>query len=420
MNAGILKSKETEERRLAEGARIFTVDELTKYIKNLLESDKRLNNIWVKAEISNFTKHSSGHMYFSLKDENAVLSCAMFKNQNESLSFEPAHGMKIIARGSISVYAPKGNYQLIVEEMLPEGQGELHMKFLQLKEKLHKEGLFLERHKKPLPKYPEKIGIVTSISGAAIRDIMKIIKNRYPAAEILIAPATVQGDGASSTIIEAIEILNTTDVDVIIVGRGGGSLEDLWAFNEECLARAIFNSKIPIITGIGHEKDFTIADMVADYYAPTPSGAAERVVPDKHDVLDILFHFRKRLCQNVIQYLGSQRKFLQSMTGRPVFNRPFDIIFQCKQQVDDISCRLDSSFSGFIKTKGQRIHILENKLLVLNPKSVLRRGYSITMKGDKIIRTAKEVETNIVIRTVFHDGEVESQVKGVKEGKDAR
>lgn len=401
------------------GAKIMTVKEVTVYIKDLLSSDKILKNIWIRAEISNFHKHTSGHMYFFVKDEESVLPCAMFRNQNESLEFNPEDGMKVIARGSIDVYVRRGSYQLIVEEMIPEGLGELHLKFIQLRNKLDKEGLFSEKYKKELPKYPEKIGIVTSPVGNAIKDMLRVINQTYPAVDILISPATVQGEEAASTIIEAIDILNRTDVDVIIVGRGGGSLEDLWAFNEEDVARSIFRSNIPIVTGIGHEKDFTIADMVADYSAPTPTGAAQRIIPSKIDILKNLSAHSERMCQRVMQYVESQRAYLDRTIDRPIFNRPLDRIYQARQQLDDGSHLLEGAFSGCFNIKKQVLGNLGNKLTVLNPSSVLKRGYSITMIGKRIVKNTEGVETEDVLKTILCDGQIESKVKKIRRDRNA-
>ena len=263
------------------GAKIFTVSEISKFIKNYLESNDNLNKVWLRGEITNFTLHRSGHMYFDIKDEESVIPVAMFRNANQHLKFKPEHGMKVIANGSISVYLPHGRYQFILTDLLPDGLGALHLAYLQLKEKLSKQGLFALEHKVQIPQYPRVIGVITSATGAAVRDIINVTTRRYPGIRILISPSKVQGEGAAKELVIALKRLHEIGgVDVIIIGRGGGSLEDLWAFNEEVVARAIFESKIPIISAVGHETDFTISDFVADARAPTPSAAAEMAVPD--------------------------------------------------------------------------------------------------------------------------------------------
>jgi exodeoxyribonuclease VII large subunit len=267
-------------------SKILSIGKLTDYIKQRLENDTNLINIWVRGEISNCTLHSSGHLYFTLKDETSQINCAMFKNNFSSLKFEPKQGMKILVLSSIGVYKQRGNYQLIVSEMHPDGLGILHQKFLQLKEKLEKEGLFSKEHKKAIPKFPKTIGIITSPTGAVIRDLIINLTRRFPNIHIKVAPTLVQGADAASSIVKSVELFNKMEgIDVIILGRGGGSLEDLWCFNEEIVARAIFKSKIPTISAVGHETDFTIADFVADYRAPTPSTASEIAVPDKNALL---------------------------------------------------------------------------------------------------------------------------------------
>ena len=266
--------------------RIFSVSEITGHIKNLLRGDKELEDFYLRGEMSSPKQYPSGHTYFTLKDEKSQIDCVMFRRNCENLKFNLEHGMKVIIRGSIDVYEPRGNYNVIVEEIQPDGIGALNLAFIQLKDKLEKQGLFLEKYKKQLPKFPKTIGLITSLSGAVMHDVLNVLKRRYPLVKVLIVPTPVQGKEATNSIVNAIELINHEEygVDVIILARGGGSLEDLWCFNEESVARAIFQSRAPIISAIGHETDFTIADFVADYRAPTPSAAAEKAVPDINEL----------------------------------------------------------------------------------------------------------------------------------------
>ncbi|RMD96216.1 MAG: exodeoxyribonuclease VII large subunit, partial [Calditrichaeota bacterium] len=292
----------------------YTVSELTREIKILLET--RIPEVWVEGEISNFTHHSSGHMYFLLKDEHAQISCVMWRSRNNTLFFTPQDGMKIIVRGRITVYEKRGNYQLEVLQLHPAGVGELQLAFEQLKNRLRKEGLFDPAHKKPIPPYPERIGIVTSPTGAAIRDMIHILQRRFPPVEIILNPVRVQGEGAAVEIAQAIDQFNRYgQVDVLIVGRGGGSLEDLWAFNEEIVARAIFRSQIPVISAVGHEVDFSISDFVADLRAPTPSAAAELVVRNREEILAHLQKDLQKMTNGMLELIRTHRKRLQHIAS---------------------------------------------------------------------------------------------------------
>ncbi len=400
------------------GARIYTVEELTAYIKNLLDSDANLNEIWVRGEISNLKYHSSGHIYFTLKDERSQLQCAMFRRDNKSLSFTLENGQKVISFGSIYVYEPQGKYELIVKDVQPDGLGALHLAFIQLKKRLEKEGLFADEHKKPIPKYPKRIGVVTSSTGAAIRDITKVLRRRYPLADVLVASVLVQGDGASASIVRAIQLMNQVpSVDVVIVGRGGGSLEDLWAFNEEIVARAIYDSRIPIISAVGHETDFTIADFVADLRAPTPSAAAEIVVPSKEELVKHIQSIEDRLIKSVCRIIEIYRERLLRITDSPVFKRPLDRINQNKQYLDTLTSRLSLSISNNIKLRKKCLEVLVGKLDALNPQAVLDRGYSITMKlpEEKILKMIAEVERGDKVKVVIRDGEMICHVENAKE-----
>ncbi len=397
---------------------IFTIGKLTDYIKQKLEGDGNLINIWVRGEISNYTAHSSGHLYFTLKDETSQINCVMFKGKFSLLKFKPEHGMKILGLSSIGVYKLRGSYQLIVSEMHPDGLGALHQKFLQLKEKLKKEGLFSEEHKKPLPKFPRVIGIITSPTGEAIKDIISNLLRRFPNININLVPTLVQGVTASRDIVKSIELLNRVQgVDVIILGRGGGSLEDLWCFNEEVVARAIFKSEIPIISAIGHKEDVTISDFVADYSAPTPSTAAEIAVQDKNELLNNINHLRERLVLKTRRILESKKQSLSSMLGRPIFKRPLDFINQYLQQIDDLILKSSSAILNFLKLKRKGLEVTIATLHSINPKAVLKRGYSIATNKGKIIKTANDVKINDLIEIVIQKGKIKSQVKEVKNGE---
>lgn len=299
---------------------IMTVTELTKYIKRRLETDDLLNNLLITGEISNFHHHSSGHMYFTLKDDNSRLKSVMFRSANQNLKFQPEDGMEVIASGYVSLYESRGQYQLYVQDLQPEGIGALHIAFEQLKEELQKKGLFAVEHKQELPQFPQKVGVITSPTGAAIRDILSVIQRRFRGVSVLVAPATVQGDKAASTLVGALEILNQqSDVDVIIIGRGGGSIEDLWPFNEEEVARAIFSSQTPVVSAVGHETDYTISDFVADVRAPTPSAAGELVVSNQKEVNRYVKGLTDSLVQNIEQKLSDCRNQLVNLMERRVF-----------------------------------------------------------------------------------------------------
>ncbi|MEK7263053.1 MAG: exodeoxyribonuclease VII large subunit, partial [Bacteroidota bacterium] len=319
---------------------ILSVGELTRRIKSVLETD--FEEVTVEGEISNFKRHSSGHFYFSLKDSAAQISCTMWRGRNASMKFSPQDGMKVVARGSISVYEPRGNYQLDCTELIPAGLGELQLAFERLKQKLADEGLFDAEHKKELPQFPERIGIVTSPTGAALQDMLNIISRRFPCVEILLAPVRVQGSGAAEEIANALNILNEEEnCDVIIVGRGGGSLEDLWAFNEEIVARAIFASKIPVVSAVGHEIDFCISDFVADLRAPTPSAAAELVVPNKNAVANSI----QKNCAAMFSVIDEEMRYanekIQSLIKSYSFKQPFDRIRRNMQRADELQSTLE-------------------------------------------------------------------------------
>jgi len=396
--------------------RIFSVSEITGHIKNLLKGDKELGDFYLRGEISSPIQYSSSHTYFTLKDEKSQISCVLFKRTCENIKFNLEHGMKVIIRGSIDVYEPRGNYNVIVEEVQPDGIGSLNLAFIQLKDKLEKQGLFLEKYKKQLPKFPKTIGLITSQSGAVMHDVLNVLKRRYPLVKVLIVPTPVQGKEATNSIVNAIELINQGDygVDVIILARGGGSLEDLWCFNEESVVRAIFQSRIPLISAIGHETDFTIADFVADYRAPTPSVAAEKAVPDINELKKSIRDFNERMLNAMINLIISHKSFLSQIANRPIFKRPLEAIHVYYQNIDNLEYMLKTKIHQSMSLKRKKMEILESRLFALNPKAILERGYSIVMKGNKIIKNANQVKIDSNINIVLYKGEIEAKVKKIK------
>ncbi|MFQ5629798.1 MAG: exodeoxyribonuclease VII large subunit [bacterium] len=386
----------------------LSVTDATRMIKTLLETT--LPMMWIEGEISNFIHHSSGHMYFSMKDENSQIPCVMWAGRNRSLHFKPQDGMKVLVQGRITVYERRGQYQLDVWQMLPGGVGALQLAFDQLKIRLSEEGLFDEKHKKPIPKFPQRIGIVTSQTGAAIRDLRSVITRRWPPAEIILRPALVQGTGAAEDVANAIQEFNEFgEVDVLIVGRGGGSLEDLWAFNEEIVVRAIFKSKIPVISAIGHEIDFTIADFVADLRAPTPSAAAELVVPDAKEIYALLSQKISRAYSLTKSAIKDSRNRLNSICRSYGFKRPKDFILQNTQKLDELRHRLEVATKQRLNNEKFRLAALERQLSSLSFQNVLKRGFTITKtaQNGNILKTVKDVKPDEEMRIVFHDGVAE-------------
>jgi exodeoxyribonuclease VII large subunit len=389
---------------------VMTITELTRQIKFSLESS--FPRVWVEGEISNFKQHTSGHLYFTLKDEGAQLSALMWRSRVANLTFQPEDGMKVIARGSITVYPPRGNYQLDVDQIQPIGLGELQLAFERLKQKLDAEGLFDAGHKKPIPEFPERIGLVTSETGAALQDIRSVLSRRHPSVEVVLAPVRVQGAGAAEEITGAINLLNQLgDIDVLIVGRGGGSLEDLWAFNEEIVARAIYASKIPIISAVGHEIDFSIADFVADYRAPTPSAAAELAVRDRTELLEDIGN----LCYTMRGALDTQLTKLRERTASLVtsysFNRPKDTIREFSQRVDELERSLGISCAHGVQRVQQKYFSLQQQLQALNPGGVLKRGYAIVRKEGRIVSRSGGLRYGDAALIQFHDGTVGVKVE---------
>jgi len=374
--------------------KIYTISELNNYIKRLLDSDDELAGVYVKGELSNYKTYPSGHHYFTLKDAEGALRCVMFKGSAVKLRFRPENGMSIVAYGRVAVYPRDGAYQLYVNEITPDGIGDLYIAFEQLKEKLQKEGLFNEIYKKPLPRYPREIAVITSPVGAAVQDIIRILGSRWPITKIIIIPVRVQGVEAPPEIVEAIEYANKNNVaDLIITGRGGGSIEDLWAFNDERVARAIFASGIPVIAAIGHEPDVTIADFVADVRAATPSNAAELAVPDRLDVYSWLQAADIRLRQSINRDIKSYRQKLIDISNKRVLQNPKNYIDDKRIQVDRNAERILSVMQGQMFIKRERYARLAAALDAMSPLKVLGRGYAIAHRADgEVIKTAADVK----------------------------
>ncbi|CAG1769341.1 Exodeoxyribonuclease 7 large subunit [uncultured bacterium] len=391
--------------------KILTISELTRKIRGSIEQE--FFNIWVVGEVSNVKRPSSGHVYMTLKDTNAQLQAVMFKTRANNIKFEIKDGMEVLAFGSVTVYEARGQYQLIIERMEPKGIGALQLAFLQLKERLEKEGLFDPAHKKPLPLLPKKIAIVTSLTGAAIRDIINVINRRFARVEILIYPVKVQGEGAAQEIARAIGDLNTIpDVDAMIVGRGGGSLEDLWAFNEEVVARSIYNSKIPVISAVGHEIDVTISDLVADKRALTPTEAGELVVPRYDQLKDVVEKIKTRLVQALYNKILFARTTLLRIKNSFSFKRPFDKILRLQQDLDEIVQRLVTVGKHTVALERERLAGLANRLDSVSPLRVLNRGYSITTNvgDDKPIKSVETLDMGKLLKTRLFQGNIISSV----------
>lgn len=393
--------------------------ELTREVKRVLENS--IPRIWVEGEISNFKRHTSGHFYFTLKDEKSQVSCAMWRFKAGDLLFRPQDGMKVLVQGEVQVYERGGYYQLIIQQMQPAGVGALQIAFEQLKKKLFQEGLFAEERKRPIPLYPQMVGVVTSPTGAAIRDIVSVVCRRFPCVQVILAPVRVQGPGAAEEVAAAIGILNEfADVEVIIVGRGGGSLEDLWAFNEEIVARAIFNSSVPVISAVGHEVDYSISDFVADKRAPTPSVAGEMVVRDRQELAGILAYYREKMDSCLLQFIEGRREKLQVLRNSYAFRRPEDIIYQKIQRLDELSRSLDRGIQRQIDGKQQLLNSLGRHLNALNPENVLNRGYSLCYKNGKIVKNSRQIAPLDVVQVRLARGQFISQVQLVGESHEKR
>ncbi len=397
---------------------ILTVSEVSQVIKALFDSSDILQNVCVRGEISNFKHHISGHMYFTLKDDRSQIRCVMFKNKSVLLPFAPENGMKVIIVGSISVFLRTGQYQIYVEDIQPDGIGALHIAYERLKARLENEGLFDKDKKKQLPLIPGKIGIITSLTGAAIRDLLTVIKRRFPNVDILIAPVLVQGKAAADEICAALSDLNKIDkIDVIILGRGGGSIEELWAFNEEKVARAIYDSKIPVISAVGHETDFTIADFVADKRAATPSAAGEMVVPEKCLLVNDIKQYTTRLVNAVYVNINIKKQKLEYIKRSSALTRPHNFIVNCRLELDQLLRQLFKEINIHLNVRKLTFSKLTEKLDALSPLSILKRGYSICQGIDgKIIKKVDDSYGYDIVRVVLSDGNILCEVKGFSKG----
>ncbi|MEZ4745753.1 MAG: exodeoxyribonuclease VII large subunit [Calditrichia bacterium] len=391
----------------------YSVSQLTRDIKSVLEQS--FPRLWVEGEISNYKRHSSGHIYFTLKDESAQISCAMWKFRAAQLAFLPQDGIKVLVEGDVQVYERSGNYQLIIQQIQPAGVGALQMAFEQLKRRLLAEGLFDDAHKKTLPLFPGSVGVITSPTGAAIRDIVSVIQRRSPATKIMMLPVRVQGAGAAEEIAAAIGTFNKyQNVDVLIVGRGGGSLEDLWAFNEEIVARAIFDSTVPVISAVGHEVDFSIADFVADHRAPTPSAAAEIAVRDWREIQGQLNYFHEKMGSLLHKRLDNLRDQLTNWQNSYAFRRPLDLVFQHRQRLDELQRSLTNNVNHAIQMRQVNLKHIQTQLNSLNPDAILKRGYSIATRNGKILTDASQLANGDSVHIRLASGGFDSTVTSVE------
>lgn len=417
----------------------LSVTALTRYIKYKIDNDIHLQEVYLRGEISNFKAHTRGHYYFTIKDETSRISAIMFSFNASKLKFLPEDGMKILVKGKISVFESTGNYQIYVEEMMEDGIGNLHIAFEQLKKKLEVEGLFDQKHKKPIPKIPMKVGIITASTGAAVKDILSTIKRRFPICKTILFPCLVQGELAKDDIVKKLDIADNYGLDVIILGRGGGSIEDLWPFNEEIVARKVFSCKTPIISGVGHQIDFTICDFVADVRAETPTGAAERAVPKLSDLLLEINNFEIRCTNNIKRILDNNKLRLKKLKESYVLKNPLGMYEIKEQKLDNIIDKLNTIINTIIYTNKSKLEIIEGsiifkdpevlysdklkktnhlieKLEILNPLNALKRGYSIAKKDDKCINSIKGLKKDDNINIIIKDGEIKAKVMEVNNG----
>ncbi len=392
--------------------RIISVSQLNYYVKSLLDNDPHLSSVFLTGEISNLTDHyKSGHIYFSLKDKNSVVRAVMFAGNARNLKFKPEEGMKVIALCRVSLYEPTGNYQIYVEDMQPDGIGALTLAFEQLKKKLEEKGIFSDEHKKPIPRFPRTVGVITSPTGAAVQDIRNILTRRFPSVDIVLCPVLVQGAQAPAQLINAVNLFNEYDLaDVIIIGRGGGSIEDLWAFNDENLAYAIYASNIPVISAVGHETDFTICDFVSDLRAPTPSAAAELAVPDKKELIAYYNSQRQYISSIIDSKISKLKASLSEKKTLLSENSPEKNLLAISKNLDGLSKRFEVSVNRAYLEKSELIKSIGAKLEALNPVSVLRRGYGIAEKDGKTINSIKELKTDDILKLTLKDGTVNTKV----------
>jgi exodeoxyribonuclease VII large subunit len=390
----------------------WSVAEVTRYLKDLLESDHNLADLWVQGEVSNFSQPRSGHLYFTIKDDTAALKCVMWRSMAQRQRYLPRDGDAIEVHGSVSVYEAGGQYQLYADTIRPLGEGALYQEYLRLKAQLEAEGLFDEERKRPIPAWPRRIGIVSSPTGAALRDMLNTLKRRYPLVEVILAPTAVQGKAAPPGIVSALRSLNlTASPDVILLARGGGSIEDLWAFNDEGVARAIASSKAPVISGIGHETDFTIADFVADLRAPTPTAAAELATPDRVDLMAALNEQYERLARATLGQTAAQRWTLNELHSRLQRQTPMTRIQNGRQQLDELTHRVELALGNQLKLQASQLTGLQRRLEALNPLAILERGFAVVSQADgSLVRSVAQVEAGDELQVQVSDGEFSAQV----------
>jgi len=388
--------------------RVFSVSELSREAKHLLEES--FASVWVEGEVSGLTVAASGHHYFQLKDENAVLKAVLWRSGAQRLKFENEEGLLVRARGRLTIYEPRGSYQLVVEKMEPAGRGPLQVAFEQMRRRLEAEGLFAADRKQPLPEFPRRVALVTSPTSAAVRDLIRVAHRRWPPLELVVVPVKVQGDGAAEEIAAGIARADQGDFDLLIVGRGGGSLEDLWAFNEEVVARAIFTANTPVISAVGHEVDVSISDLVADVRAATPSAAAELATPDSAEVIEWLDQRRRRMDRALSQTIGAARQQLATIEASAAFKRPMDFLRAAEQRLDDFAADLSSAWTEAAEKRHRRLETLAASLDALSPLKVLRRGYSVTRKEGRVV-TRAELQPGETIETTLAEGSIRSTVE---------
>ena len=391
---------------------VLTVSALNRYVKSLLEGDSNLKTVFVKGEISNFkAQFSSGHYYMTIKDENAQIRAAMFKYANQHLKFMPENGMSVIVRGKVSLYEAGGEYQLIIDDMQPDGTGALAIAYEQLKKKLSQKGLFDEAHKNPIPKFPNKVAVVTSESGAAVRDIINVISRRYPLCEIVLCPVSVQGDNAAPEIVSAIKLINDINAaDVIITGRGGGSIEDLWAFNEEIVAYAVYDSKIPVISAVGHETDFTICDFVADLRAPTPSAAAELAVPDISELLGNLYALKRNLYSTINSKIVCERSKMDNINLILQKHNPSVYIENLMIKFDSLSSKIQNTMNLYLEKSNNKLTQLALKIDSSSPLKIMSKGYSVVIKDGKTVSDSSILNKGDCVNIKMNKGSVKCEV----------
>lgn len=388
---------------------VLSVSQLNFYIKSKFDTDKNLSSVYLRGEISNLTDHyRSGHIYLSLKDEKAAIKAVMFASNASRLKFRLKDGMMVLVRGRVSIYEVTGQYQFYIDDMQPDGIGALNLAFEQLKNKLSSEGLFDDSHKKPLPPYPKKIGVITSPTGAAVQDIFRILKRRYPLGEIVMCPVLVQGENAASQLTAAVERFNNLKcADVIIIGRGGGSIEDLWAFNDEKLARAVYNSEIPVVSAVGHETDFTICDFVADVRASTPSAAAELVSPEIDSMKSDVLCYQKKLYDLMTSKISFEKQRLEHLSKSKVLSSPLEIVHNRNMKLDMLTARMKTAYLSILSDKQRKFASLNAKLDALSPLKILSRGYSIAEKDNAVIKSVNSVNVDDIITVRLFDGKLE-------------